>query len=117
MEIEYIQPPAPDPAALGIRPQDPAYTEFERIFARFSAAETATEDLVDLVATHASKPVIDDTKGEIMGLDENLDVNSDEDMDGAEPKLSRRKMKKFKRLSVAQLKKVVDRPDAVEVRN
>jgi splicing factor 3B subunit 2 len=57
---------------------------------------------------------VDDTiEGETNTKDENENDNDEEE--GEDGPLSKKKMKKINRLSVAELKQLVDKPDVVEV--
>ena len=65
---------------------------------------------MDSAATAKDSEQADDQRAKLSG------ASSDEDDDDQEEKeLSKRQLKKKNRLSVAQLKQLVDRPDVVEV--
>lgn len=46
---------------------------------------------------------------------QDLDSSSDEEKDNEEKQMSKKKLRKLNRLTVAQLKQLVERPDVVEM--
>ncbi|GFO47292.1 splicing factor 3b subunit 2 [Plakobranchus ocellatus] len=106
--VEYVQ------EQLELDPSDPNYHTFAKIFETFKITEPEkpkeikTEDVTEMKKEEPIK-----TKGI---LDDGED-DDDEDMkpedDG--PKISKKKLKKLTRLTVAQLKQLVTRPDVVEM--
>eukprot|EP01147_Barroeca_monosierra_P003582 gene3582-31_t len=92
VEIEYV----PEQ----IYQDDPSVSEFAGVFEAFKFKES--DDQLDKKHLTASAPVIE----------ENIAFQDDED---EEPKVSKKQLRKLNRLTVAQLKQVVDRPDVVEM--
>ena len=78
---------------------DAAASLFKDVFAKFASAEELTTDTVEEVATDA--PVAEKAD----------DVEEDE---APEKRLSRKQRKAMSRMTVAELKQVVARPEAVE---
>jgi splicing factor 3B subunit 2 len=91
-----------DEVPLAISEDDPNYAMFKDILDRFGA--TAGED-------EAVKEITAD-KGEVFYSDD--DEIPDEDDESAEPKLSKKKRKERDKLSVAELKALVKKPELVE---
>ena len=96
-----------------LKPGDPNYRQFHKVFEAFkiedkpeeSASSQTVSDLV-AKAAEASKKLAAQHKQE----------SSDEEDDEKEaPKISKKKLRKLNRLTVAQLKQLVDRPDVVEM--
>ncbi|PWY99260.1 DUF382-domain-containing protein [Testicularia cyperi] len=91
-------------ATIQIDPESEAYKAFSNVFSRFqptlSASDGQGEDAPQ--------------KGEVIYSDD--DVESDADASDSEDKvtLSKRKQKKLQRLSVAELKQLVRKPEVVE---
>ncbi|KNE69116.1 hypothetical protein AMAG_13974 [Allomyces macrogynus ATCC 38327] len=81
---------------------------FGSVFAKFTPAEpeAADEDAAD----HAGADQDDAAKDQGSDMDE----DNDEDMNGEQQEMSNRKMRKLNRLSVAELKQLVDKPEVVE---
>jgi len=80
---------------------DPAFEEYKSVFEKFRE-QTEEEE--------ATK---DEEKAEIYLSDDDIPDEEDEDEDG-KPKLSKKKRKQMSKLSVAQLKSMVSRPELVE---
>merc|ERR1719195_2130540 len=104
VEVEYIQ------EELELDPLDPMYRTFSKIFANFK--------LVDPAEAKAMKEEEEARKHaeqfkKVPKLLEDDDMV--EDTETGEPKMSKRKLKKLNRLSVAELKQLVARPDVVEM--
>ena len=106
--------PAPAPAAPAPPPKkenvvveyvsaaydaDAAASLFKDVFAKFASAEELTTDTVEEVAPDA--PVVEKADDEV-------------DEDAPEKRLSRKQRKAMSRMTVAELKQVVARPEAVE---
>ena len=91
-----------DTAPLDISEDDPNYAMFKGILERFGA--TAGED-----EARADAPA---EKGEIYYSDE--DEIPGEDEENTEPKLSKKKRKEQNKLSVAELKALVNKPELVD---
>ncbi|KAI5855863.1 hypothetical protein BZA05DRAFT_219781 [Tricharina praecox] len=81
---------------LGIDENDPTFSEYRKILDRFRPQD------------HAA---IEEEKGEVMGQE---DFIPDEDEEKEEPKLSKKARKARNKLSVAELKALVKRPETVE---
>lgn len=93
----------PDDFSLEISEDDPNYAMFKDIMERFGA--TAEDD-------EAKKEAEGGDKGEVFYDDD--DEIPDEDEEAAEPKLSKKKRKERDKLSVAELKALVKKPELVE---
>jgi splicing factor 3B subunit 2 len=102
-KVDFDEDPVKAEAlSLGISEDDPNYAMFKGIMDRFGA--TAGED-----EAAAEAPA---DKGEIFYSGD--DEIPDEDEEGAEPKLSKKKRKEQNKLSVAELKALVKKPELVE---
>lgn len=112
IDIEYVQ------EVIDIT--DPMYAQFMKIFEKFKLTEGEKEK--DEIPTDAAK---DASKEEILNAmafrKKPIDLNDDDedqDEDKKEedkPKLSKRKLKKLSRMTVAELKQKVCRPELVEM--
>merc|ERR1719319_1898816 len=91
VEVEYIQ------ETLDLDPTDPMYKTFSKIFEAFKIQDP--EEFKKVPKLLEDDDMLDDEV-----------VNA-----GDVPKLSKRKLKKLNRLSVAELKQLVSRPDVVEM--
>ena len=118
IEIEYIQD------TIELEVTDPNYSHFMKIFETFRIAEPEPKIEEEKVTVKAAEITAPDTKKaslKIPGVppdDDDDDDDDDEDMKKEEddkPKLSKRKMKLLKRMSIAELKQTVSRPDVVEM--
>merc|ERR1712113_1032525 len=98
VEVEYIQ----DKLELDMR--DPNYRTFSKIFEVFKISENEDD----------SEDKNDDMK-KVPHMLEDDDMLEEEEPDETKDKLSKRKLKKLNRLSVAELKQLVSRPDVVEM--
>jgi len=122
IDIEYVPAPVPN---------DP---EFAAIFSKFYASANASNggssefDMDSLypvsIGIHDEVDQMDmsdtENEGVRVGLGHDSEHDSDHSSDAeegghTEGKLSRKKMKKLQRLSVAELKQLVKRPEVVEV--
>jgi len=113
VEIEYVT----DASDMDLA--DPLYRQFAHIFETFKISEpgptpgaiaeaTAAEEAAALAQLDLKKvPKINDDD------DDSDDEDGDDKDDG--PKISKRKLKKLNRMSIAQLKQQVVRPDVVEM--
>merc|ERR1712013_692468 len=99
VEVEYIQ------EQLDLDPLDPMYRTFNKIFQAFKIVDPAEEKEARRHAEQFKK---------VPKLLEDDDL-VEETTETGEPKLSKRKLKKLNRLSVAELKQLVARPDVVEM--
>lgn len=88
----------------------PMYRQFVRVFEMFKMEEkaAAAEEIEAEDTSEASKK-------EKENLIDDDDEDMEDDKDDGKEKLSKRKMKKMTRLSVAELKQLVNRPDVVEM--
>lgn len=102
IEIEYV------PEKITVADLAPMHRQFYRVFEIFKMDAKAKDQLkTETDKTEAAKkPVIEDT------MDEDVD---EEKKDDGKEKISKRKLKKLTRLSVAELKQLVSRPDVVEM--
>ncbi|KAI0984698.1 hypothetical protein GJ496_007206 [Pomphorhynchus laevis] len=108
VSVEYVQEDFPLDRA------DPSYAYFKRISHHFklmsNASEIAKAEKKNARATAASKPrVRDRTQLE----EEKEDIVKDNEAD--KHRISKKQLKKMTRLSVAELKQLVIRPDVVEM--
>uniref|UniRef100_A0A2M4ABI4 Putative splicing factor 3b subunit 2 n=1 Tax=Anopheles triannulatus TaxID=58253 RepID=A0A2M4ABI4_9DIPT len=108
VEIEYV------PEKITIADLGPLYRQFYRVFEIFKL-DTKPKDTV-----RAGEEADQKAATEKAALSEKLDEEEDEMLAGADEKddrdkISKRKLKKLTRLSVAELKQLVSRPDVVEM--
>ncbi|PSS09313.1 hypothetical protein M430DRAFT_128402 [Amorphotheca resinae ATCC 22711] len=96
-------PVEPDISTLDISEDDPNYAMFQGILARFGVTKEEDE---------AAKEANGGDKGEVFYDDD--DEIPDEEEESAEPKLSKKKRKERDKLSVAELKALVKKPELVE---
>lgn len=110
VEIEYIQ------ESVNLHELAPQYRQYYAIMESFKISDQKTDLPPPVLAT----PTFLSSK-QINGLDDQF--NQLEEMEGDEKKiedktkLSKRKLKKMTRLSVAELKQLVSRPDVVEMQD
>ncbi|XP_026462141.1 splicing factor 3B subunit 2-like [Ctenocephalides felis] len=106
-EIEYVQ------EMINITELAPMHRQFFKIFVAFKIAEKHAEALK---ASEQNLKLEAEKKRDMKTKDNFVD---EDDMDEApiedKEKLSKRKLKKLTRLSVAELKQLVSRPDVVEM--
>lgn len=102
VEIEYV------PEKITVADLAPMHRQFYRVFEIFKLENKAKDQLKTDAekAETAKKAIIEDM------ADEDLD---DDKKDDGKEKISKRKLKKLTRLSVAELKQLVNRPDVVEM--
>ncbi|PVD26216.1 hypothetical protein C0Q70_13886 [Pomacea canaliculata] len=106
VHIEYVQ------EQLELDPTDPNYHTFAKIFEAFKITEA--EKAAEKPAEKKEVPKADlPVKSRIFDDDEDAEEKVVTDEDTA--KISKKKLKKLTRLSVAQLKQLVTRPDVVEM--
>ena len=112
VEVEYIQD------KLELDMSDPNYRTFSKIFEVFKIAENEDDTKKDKQGSELdiddSEDKNEDTKKVPHMLEED-DMVEEEEPDENKDKLSKRKLKKLNRLSVAELKQLVSRPDVVEM--
>ncbi|XP_067680182.1 splicing factor 3B subunit 2-like [Haliotis asinina] len=111
VHIEYVQ------EQLDLDPMDPNYHTFAMIFDAFKISEP--EKPKEQPRAEEKKPEQKLAEKMAPKLDDSDSDSDDEDAPPEEetPKLSKKKMKKLTRLSVAQLKQLVTRPDVVEMQD
>ena len=111
VEVEYIQD------KLELDMSDPMYRQFSKIFEVFKIAENEEEvkNVKEIDSGQEdSEDKNQDTK-KVPHMLEDDDLVEEEEPDENKDKLSKRKLKKLNRLSVAELKQLVSRPDVVEM--
>merc|ERR1719507_909160 len=107
VEVEYIAD------QLDLDPLDPMYRTFSKIFQAFKIVDP--EDEKKMVEEEAARKHAEEFK-KVPKLMEDDDMLDDEGIEKpGDPKMSKRKLKKMNRLSVAELKQLVARPDVVEM--
>ena len=112
VEVEYIQD------KLDLDMSDPMYRTFSKIFEVFKIAENEEDGKTGDRSTDASKKESEDKSEDMKKVPHMLeedDMVEEEEPDENKDKLSKRKLKKLNRLSVAELKQLVSRPDVVEM--
>lgn len=99
--------------SLGLSEETPGFEDFARIFSKFSGEND--EDPVDPALSVSHNSAADGAIGEVNQetVVDRLSEQDDEDME--ESGKSKRQRKKENRLTVAQLKQLVDKPEVVEV--
>lgn len=111
VEVEYIQ------EKLNLFESEPIYRSYARVLEAFRISEpTVVSDISKEIqaATIFGVQIKDLTK--VPKLPEEDDIDEGGEGKGDEkPKLSKRKLKKLTRLSIAELKQLVSRPDVVEM--
>lgn len=113
VEIDYV----PDT----MEPKDPLYFQFLRIFEKFKLVdpdkqkeELSEEKLKELARQEEIMNRLAERK-KPADIDEKDDDDDDDKKEEEKPKLSKRKLKKLNRMSVAELKQKVGRPELVEM--
>merc|ERR1719282_1921201 len=104
VEVEYIAD------QLDLDPLDPMYRTFSKIFQAFKIVDP--EDEKKMAEEEEARKHAEQFK-KVPKLLEDDDMI--EEAETGEPKMSKRKLKKLNRLSVAELKQLVQRPDVVEM--
>ncbi|KAL5280410.1 SF3B2 family protein [Megaselia abdita] len=105
IDVEYI------PERITIADLAPMHRQFYRVFEIFKLENKPKPTDKDKVVDNEEKKKKSDDK---MADDEDDDIEEEPKKDDKE-KLSKRKLKKLTRLSVAELKQLVTRPDVVEM--
>ena len=98
-----------------LKPGDPNYRQFHKILESFRITEP--EELANEVKSLTVSELVAEAaqKSKLLAIHQ-PELSSDEDDDEQEePKMSKKKLRKLNRLSVAQLKQLVERPDLVEM--
>lgn len=99
-----------------LKPGDPHYRQFHKILESFRISEP--EELAgELQSLSVSELVAEAAqKSKLLAVHQpELSSDEEEDEEENEPKMSKKKLRKLNRLTVAQLKQLVDRPDVVEM--
>ncbi|KAJ3127055.1 Splicing factor 3B subunit 2 [Nowakowskiella sp. JEL0407] len=102
VEIVY----APD--SVDLDAVDPSFSEFKNVFARFAFSVDSADASADVVVPDKAEDANLDSD------DERVDVEGENNIEEEDLKISRKKLRKEKRLSVAELKQIVKKPEAVE---
>uniref|UniRef100_A0A4Y0BF61 PSP proline-rich domain-containing protein n=1 Tax=Anopheles funestus TaxID=62324 RepID=A0A4Y0BF61_ANOFN len=108
VEIEYV------PEKVTIADLGPMYRQFYRVFEIFKL-DTKSKETVKSTEEADKEKAAAETKKVDDGLDYDYDDMGDHDEKDDKEKVSKRKLKKLNRLSVAELKQLVTRPDVVEM--
>ncbi|RIA84140.1 hypothetical protein C1645_808909 [Glomus cerebriforme] len=105
VEIEYVFQPPLDVS------NDPYFEEFSKVFAHFQITNNESEAQPEM--KEEEKEETNKSKVDIKAKDSDgeSDMETEEDK---QDKVSKKKLKKLARLSVAQLKQLVKRPEVVE---
>lgn len=90
------------PEPLDIK--DPSLEAFSNVFARFQLPPDESEQSKDQ----------DPSKGEVIYSDDDMASEGDSDEEGEKKPLSKKKARKMNRLTVAELKQLVKKPEVVE---
>ncbi|CAG8462373.1 3895_t:CDS:10 [Racocetra fulgida] len=104
VEIEYVLQP------LDVT-NDPYYEEFSKVFAHFQITKDETEVKSEI---KEEKNEALKTQNESRMKDSDDDTENESEDEERQDKVSKKKLKKMNRLSVAQLKQLVKRPEVVE---
>ena len=108
VEVEYIA------EKLDLDKSDPMHRHFARILEAFKIKDSS--DDVEEESKQTDVGIHDEALKKVPKLLEADDmIELKEDEDDGQSKLSKRKLKKLNRLSVAELKQLVTRPDVVEM--
>uniref|UniRef100_A0A182LVU4 PSP proline-rich domain-containing protein n=1 Tax=Anopheles culicifacies TaxID=139723 RepID=A0A182LVU4_9DIPT len=108
VEIEYV------PEKVTIADLGPMYRQFYRVFEIFKL-DTKSKEAVKSAEDTDKEKAAAETKKVDDGLDYDYDDMGDQDEKDDKEKVSKRKLKKLNRLTVAELKQLVTRPDVVEM--
>ncbi|XP_035907160.1 splicing factor 3B subunit 2 [Anopheles stephensi] len=108
VEIEYV------PEKVTIADLGPMYRQFYRVFEIFKL-DTKSKEMVKSAEETEKEKAAAETKKVDDGMDYDYDDMGDQDEKDDKEKISKRKLKKLNRLSVAELKQLVTRPDVVEM--
>jgi splicing factor 3B subunit 2 len=112
VDVEYVQ------ERVDIDLTDPNFAQFARIFETFKIAEPERPkepEKDDSKKEEKKQEVPIKARGLMSDSDEDEDEDDRKDTNEDKPRLSKKKMKKLNRLSVAELKQLVSRPDVVEM--
>lgn len=106
VEIEYV------PERITVADLAPMYRQFYRVFEIFKLENKPKEIPVPIQTAEEVKAA---KKAAEKNLAEDDDFEQEDDKKDDKDRMSKRKMKKLTRLSVAELKQLVNRPDVVEM--
>lgn len=106
VEIEYVAEPI-------LLPNDPNYMQFQKVFEAFKLSDDMRADVEETPMAIAAR--IAKEKASIGKTDKDSDDDDDEADPSKEQPISKRKLRKMNRMSVAQLKQLVDKPEVVEM--
>ena len=98
-----------------MKPDDPYFRTFFRVFENFriQEPEVKKQDTAS-VTSIVAKAALESKRLAAQRQDES-DDEEEEEGDKEQPKISKKKLRRMNRLSVAQLKQLVERPDVVEM--
>lgn len=111
--VEYV------PEKITVADLAPMYRQFYRVFEIFRIQETRPAEPKSTEPTEEEKAAAE-AKGKVKELgrfdeDDDDEEEANRKLEEEKEKMSKRKMKKLTRLSVAELKQLVSRPDVVEM--
>lgn len=109
IDIEYI------PEKITVADLAPMYRQFYRVFEIFKLENKPKVELILPETAIAEAKLLATKKANDRSMEMEDDDMDDDDKKDDKDKLSKRKMKKMTRLSVAELKQLVNRPDVVEM--
>jgi len=101
-----------------LKPGDTFYRQFHRVLESFRITEPVEEKSKEPPQMTVSQLVAEAaSKSKILAAHQKLssDEESEDDEPKEEQKMSKKKLRKLNRLTVAQLKQLVERPDVVEM--
>ncbi|XP_016944791.3 splicing factor 3B subunit 2 [Drosophila suzukii] len=107
--IEYV------PEKITIADLAPMYRQFYRVFEIFKLENKPKPAEKDKSSIDSESVTKDKKAADKLLEDEDDDADDDDEQKEDKEKLSKRKLKKLTRLSVAELKQLVSRPDVVEM--
>lgn len=111
VQVEYV------PDKITVADLAPMYRQFYRVFELFKLedrAAIAAKEAAQASADEKAAQLKKDAVKQLMLDEDDDDLDEDQQADDKE-RLSKRKLKKLTRLSVAELKQLVQRPDVVEM--
>jgi splicing factor 3B subunit 2 len=106
VDIEYV------PEKITVADLAPMYRQFYRVFEIFKLENKPKEAPMPIQTADEAKAA--KKSADKVDSDDDMDADDDDKKDDKD-KISKRKMKKLTRLSVAELKQIVARPDVVEM--
>ncbi|KAI9021236.1 hypothetical protein DFJ74DRAFT_672359 [Hyaloraphidium curvatum] len=109
VEIEYVAPP------LTIPSDDPAFAEFASVFERFSLPKEGAENGSVFGEPSGEKQETEEEKERKALLSDDDEAKPEEGKeDEQKPAMSKAKIRRLNRLTVAELKQLVKKPEVVE---